>query len=304
MGGPSSEHEISLKSGDAVYRALKEEKLDTIPIRLPRDLDTEINGIAGLLGEILEDARVDMVFNALHGYFGEDGKVQRILDGLRMPYTGSKEKPSSLAIDKIVSRRIFEKAGIPVPRYNVIEERSFPRVDFPFPVVVKPARGGSSIGVSVAERRHDLEEAITLAFTYDKKVIIEEYIEGKEITVAILDNKALPVIQIVPRQKFYNYRAKYLDQGTEYLLPAPIPAILQRRAQIQALKAHRSLGCSCFSRVDMILSRKNIPVVLEVNTIPGLTRRSLLPKAAQAADITFNQLCLKMLESALQNKLS
>lgn len=298
MGGPSPEHEISLKSGDAVYRALKEERLNVIPVKLPKDLDIRGNGVDKTLEEVLDDTKINLVFNSLHGSFGEDGQLQKILDRLDVPYTGSKAKPSCLAMDKVSSREIFVKAGIPVPRYRVLTERNLSGMNFSLPVVVKPARGGSSIGVSIAEHKDDLEKAINLAFSYDKKIIIEDYIVGEEITVAILDNNPLPVIQIVPRQRFYNYQAKYEDHGTKYLLPAPIAKDLQIKVQVQAVKAHRALGCSSFSRVDMILGRKKNPVVLEINTIPGLTVRSLLPKAARAKKISFNQLCLKMLDSA------
>jgi len=302
MGGPSSEHEVSLKSGDAVYQALKEERLNVIPVKLPKDLDAVDDHIDVLLKQIIEDAGIDLVFNSLHGSFGEDGQLQRILDKLGVRYTGSKAKSSAWAMDKIASHNIFRKRGIPVPRYWVLTQRDIDSRDFPLPVVIKPAKGGSSIGVSIVEDRESLEEAIHLAFTYDERIIIEEYIRGEEITVAILDDRPLSVIQIIPRHKFYSYQAKYEDRGTQYLLPPPLAADFQSRAQTQALKAHRALECTCFSRTDMILGQDKIPVVLEVNTIPGLTQRSLLPKAARAENISFNRLCLKILESALQDK--
>ncbi|MGE4357641.1 MAG: D-alanine--D-alanine ligase [Candidatus Omnitrophota bacterium] len=299
MGGPSSEHDISLKSGRAVFSALRELGLKAIPVILPRDLEWWNDSLEGLFKELLEEAEIDVVFNALHGNFGEDGKFQKILENLGFPYTGSDSRASYLGMDKIESRKVFEKAGIPVPRYKILENSKFDTIEFSYPCVVKPARGGSSIGVSIVEKEEDLHKAIDLAFTYDRKVIIEEYIEGKEVTVAILGDKALPLIQIIPRRKFYSYEAKYKDKETCYLLPAPIRKDLQEKAQTVAKKAHCVLGCRGFSRVDMILNKEGVPVVLEINTIPGLTSRSLLPKAAQAENISFPQLCLKILESAL-----
>ncbi|MCM8784046.1 MAG: D-alanine--D-alanine ligase [Candidatus Omnitrophica bacterium] len=298
MGGPSPEHEISLKSGTAVFNALKELGLEAVSVVLPRDLEERVSNLEGLFKELLDDSRIDVVFNTLHGNFGEDGTFQKILENLKVPYTGSNSKASYLGMDKIASRRIFEDADIPVPSYRILDKRKSVRIDFSLPLVVKPARGGSSIGVSIVEEKEHLQKAIDLAFNYDERIIIEEYIQGKEITVAILEDRALPVIQIVPQRKFYSYEAKYKDRETGYLLPAPIGKDLQEKAKINAVKAHRALGCSGFSRVDMILSKEGIPVVLEVNTIPGLTSRSLLPKAAQAEDISFPYLCLKILESA------
>ncbi|MCM8784394.1 MAG: D-alanine--D-alanine ligase [Candidatus Omnitrophica bacterium] len=303
MGGPSVEHEISLKSGKAVYTALKELGLKVIPVILPKDFDTLADKLEYLFRELLEESGINLVFNALHGNFGEDGKLQKILEKLEIPYTGSDSQASYLGMDKVASRKIFKKSGIPVPKYKILYKKSnFNEIDFTFPCVIKPARGGSSIGVSIAEKKEDLAKALAIAFNYDDELIVEEYIVGKEITVAILENKPLPVIQIVPQQRFYSYEAKYKDRNTRYLLPAPINKIIQEKAQEQAIKAHHSLGCSGFSRVDMILNKESVPVVLEVNTIPGLTSRSLLPKAAQAMDISFPELCLKILKSALDKK--
>lgn len=298
LGGPSTEHEISLKSGEAVYSALKELGLKVSLVFLPKDL--VLDSVEELFKELFYQSKINLVFNALHGKFGEDGKFQKILESLNIPYTGSDSKASRLGMDKIASRKIFEKEGISVPGYEIVNKNNSSKIEFPLPCVVKPARCGSSIGVSIVEQKKDLKKAVDLAFNYDNEVIIEEYIPGKEITVAILEDIPLPVIQIVPRQRFYSYQAKYQDKQTRYLLPAPINKKLQKIIQEQALKAHRALGCNGFSRVDMILNKAGIPVVLEVNTIPGLTSRSLLPKAAQAVDISFPQLCLKILETVFK----
>jgi len=300
MGGPSSEHEVSLRSGKAVYTALKELGLNAVPVILPKDLDSWTDDLENLFKELFNDSKINLVFNVLHGRFGEDGEFQKILEKLNILYTGSDSRASYLGMNKIASRKIFEKEGIPVPKYRVLKEKDSFEREFPLPCVVKPAKGGSSIGVSIVEKKEELEKAIDLAFSYDDEIIVEEYIPGKEITVGILEDKPLPVIQIVPQRKFYSYEAKYQDKGTAYLLPPPISKSLQERAQIQALRAHKALGCKGFSRIDMILNNEGIPVVLEVNTIPGLTSRSLLPKAAQAMEIDFPQLCLKILESVFK----
>ncbi len=301
MGGPSYEYAVSLKSGEAVRKALKKEGLDVISVVLPRHLPLKAGETCALLKKIISNESINLVFNALHGRFGEDGQLQRILDGLGIPYTGSGARASYLAMDKLASRRIFKKAGISVPRYVVINKLNCKKFPFSFPVVVKPVNGGSSIGVSITEAKKDLDKAVRLALAYDDRVIIEEYIPGREITVGIMEDKPLPVIQVVPKQKFYSYSAKYEDHGTDYLIPAPIPAHLQKRARSQAVKAHKALGCSSFSRIDMILNGEGRAVVLEVNTIPGLTDRSLLPKAARFKNMSFTDVCLKILNSALCN---
>ena len=291
MGGASSEREISLKSGEAVVSALKEEGYDVLPL----DIDDNLRDVQ----KRLEEAHISVAFIALHGRFGEDGTIQKLLDCLNIPHTGSGAKASSLALDKIASRKIFRNAGIAVPEYRVFTSKvSVEDDNFHFPLVVKPSSQGSSIGLSIVENKEDLPLAIKLALSYEKRVIVEEYISGIEITVGIFDDMVLPVIQIAPKGRFYDYQAKYETGMSNYFIPAPLSRDEHLKAQETGLSAHRSLGCRTFSRVDMIMS-EGIPVVLEVNTIPGLTPSSLLPKAAKAAGISFNRLCVRLIELAI-----
>lgn len=291
MGGSSSEREISLKSGEAVAGALKGDGYDVVAL----DIDDDLENIRKMLTE----AEINVAFIALHGRFGEDGTIQKLLESLNIPYTGSGAKASSLALNKVASRKIFEGAGISVPEYRVItSELNMDGDSFHFPLVVKPSSQGSSIGLSIVENKRDLSLAIKFALNYERQVIVEEYIEGKEITVGILDDKALPVIQIIPKKRFFDYQAKYEIGMSEYVVPALFPEDEYLKAQEIGLSAHHYLGCRAFSRVDMIM-REGRPVVLEVNTIPGLTQNSLLPKAAKACGISFNQLCVRLIELAI-----
>jgi D-alanine-D-alanine ligase len=294
MGGPSSERKISLKSGRAVYQALKEQGLDVVP------LDIRNNSLRKI-----KRAGLSMAFIALHGKFGEDGTLQRELECLRIPYTGSGVEASSLCLDKVACRRILRESDIPVPEAFVLNRKSWKsdlkKPDFEFPVVVKPSSQGSSIGIGFVEKPAGLNPAVDNAFKYDDKVIIEKYITGREITVGILEEKSLPVVEIAPEKGFFDFQAKYEKGKTDYLVPAKLPQRQYKRAQDIGLLAHQALGCRGVSRVDMILSRGR-PFVLEVNTIPGLTSSSLLPMAARAQGISFSRLCLKIVHSALKRK--
>lgn len=301
MGGISREREISLKSGNAVYKVLKEAGFDVVA------LDINSPDIQENIQKILS-SKIEVAFIALHGKFGEDGTMQKILEELNIPYTGSGVLASKLALDKVLSHRYFQMAGLNVPPYIVINKDNFrDKIDlekFNFPLVVKPATEGSSIGVSIVEDKEGLIKSIEFAFSFDERVIIEEYIKGRELTVGILDEKPLPIIEIVPKKSFFDYEAKYTKGLTDYIVPAKIEQRLASKVKNSALFAHKSLGCFGFSRVDMILKEDKV-YVLEVNTIPGLTETSLLPKAAQAEGIGFLELCLKLIESSFKrNKIT
>ena len=290
-GGPSSEREISLRSGKAVHGALLSEGLDAVLL----DIKDDINDVISKNG-------IDVAFIALHGRFGEDGTVQKILEDARIPYTGSKVRASALALDKIASKEAFIKNNIPAPGYIVFEKGKFSVSDIEniiYPVVVKPQFEGSSIGLSIVKEKSLLKEALEKAFQYGDKVILEEYIQGRELTVGILGNEPLPVIEIVTRDNVYDYEAKYKNTDTQYLVPAPIDKDAYKNAGQLGVAAHNALGCTSFSRVDMIMERSGKIFVLEVNTIPGMTERSLLPKAAMAIGLRFNELCVKILENTL-----
>ena len=287
-GGPSSEREISLRSGKAVYDALLQEGIDAFFV------DVRDN-----IYDIIKSEHMDVAFLALHGKFGEDGTVQKILDSADIRYTGSGADASRIALDKIASKEIFIKNGIPTPEYVVAEKwRSFGASKFP--LVVKPQFEGSSIGLTVVKEDRELEGALAKAFEYGSKALVEEYILGRELTVGILNDEPLPVIEIVPKEKIYDYKAKYSDPDTQYLVPAPISENQAALVQSLGLRSHKALGCRSFSRTDMMMDGSGNIFVLEVNTIPGMTERSLLPKAAGAVGVSFNQLCVKLVEDALR----
>lgn len=292
MGGPSSERGISLKSGNAVCQALSDSCY--VPIAIDAVDEWE---------DLLKEAGVSVAFIALHGKFGEDGTVQAILEDMSIPYTGSGVSASRLAIDKVASRKIFQKAGIPVPEYIVVKKPSyeFDCRAIGFPMVIKPALQGSSIGLSIIEEKSQIKKAMDLAYVHDSEILAEKFIKGDELTVGILDDVALPVIKIVPNRKFYDYKAKYTSGDTQYLVPAPVETNFYKKAQEIALAAHNALGCRDFSRVDMILGADGIIRVLEVNSIPGLTSTSLLPKSAAVVGLSFKDLCIKIIELAIKN---
>jgi D-alanine--D-alanine ligase len=254
---------------------------------------------------LISSYKIDCAFIALHGFFGEDGQIQGLLDGLGIPYTGSGKSASELAMDKVASRKIFAAAGIAVPRYELVKKSAYQRgelkdFNLQLPWVIKPCGHGSSVGLSIIDKREDLEKGLEFAFGFDEQALVEEYLPGREITVGILAEKALPVIEIVPKNRFFDYQAKYTAGMTDYIVPAQLEESIAAKAQEAALLAHKSLGCSGCSRVDMILNKDNAPVVLELNSIPGLTAISLLPKAARLVGIEFPQLCLKLIQLAYE----
>jgi len=300
MGGPSTEREISLKSGKTVYESLRQFGLEVVAI----DIKTE-NVEENI--QLIKSHKINCAFLALHGRFGEDGQIQEIMELLEIPYTGSGVLASRLAMDKIASRNIFEVNGLNVPKYKVLEKVSYDANwgnynNLSLPLVIKPATHGSSIGLSIVDNKEQLDRAVDLAFKFDERILIEEYIKGREVTVGILDNQTLPVIEIIPKKRFFDYEAKYRPGMTDYVVPAELEKELARKIQSTALSVHKLLGCFGCSRVDMILSKDNIPFVLELNSIPGLTPTSLLPKAAKVAGIEFAQMCLKLVEMAYEKK--
>ncbi|MFA5146090.1 MAG: D-alanine--D-alanine ligase [Candidatus Omnitrophota bacterium] len=293
-GGPSNEREISLRSGRAVCEALSKEGCDAIFLDVRESVC-----------DIIERSQIDIAFIALHGRFGEDGTVQKILEDAGIPYTGSGVKASRTALDKVASKEVFLKKGIPTPQYAVMSKGKSRAgtVRLPgFPVVVKPRFEGSSIGLSIVREEASLSEALARAFEYGENAVVEEYIDGRELTVGILDDRPLPVIEVVPKNRVYDYSAKYKDPETLYKVPAPVGKSVYGRAQELGEAAHRALGCRCFSRVDMMADRGGELFVLEVNTIPGMTERSLLPKAAMTSGLEFGKLCIRLVEDALKRR--
>ncbi len=296
MAGPSSEKKISLKSGHAVLNALKEYGINALPVIIKNSsIKDNIR--------LLKSKKIDCAFVALHGAFGEDGGIQNILSKLKIPYTGSGVLASKLAMDKVASRNIFKKHGLDVPRSQVLRRGSYKISNIRLlnlPLVIKPASHGSSIGLSIVENEKEISQAIRLAFKFDKRIIIEEYIKGRELTVGILDNRALPVVEIFPKHFFFDYQAKYNKGLTDYVVPAKLSSSIAAKIKKRALLAHKLLGCFGCSRVDIILDTKNKPFILEVNTIPGFTSTSLLPKAANKSGINFRELCIKLINLAYE----
>ncbi|MDP6439922.1 MAG: D-alanine--D-alanine ligase [Candidatus Brocadiia bacterium] len=302
MGGVSNEREVSLKSGREVAGALAMLGHEVIP------LDLKERSILAL-----ESLRPDAAFLALHGEWGEDGGVQELLEEAGIPYTGSGPEASRLAFNKLASKRAFVRHSVGTPDYFVLEDPM--QADqaargarlLRWPVVCKPSRGGSSIGVSICRGPDETKEGVAGAFRESKgpdkqfePVLIERCVLGRELTVGVLDGKALPVVEVRSRRAFFDYRAKYEDKGTIYSLDVPIPRSVYARVQELALQAYEALGCRHMGRTDMILAARDGKLyALEVNTIPGFTPRSLLPMAAAAAGIAFPQLCERLVRLAL-----
>ena len=301
MGGISSERDISLKSGRAVSEALIRQGQDAVPLDITDSDEIKIDSL-------IRKSRLDVAFIALHGRLGEDGTIQTILDNAQVPYTGSGAKASSLALDKATAQDLFEKSGMRTPPHVILTGKDFSQVDIkiapagPFPLVVKPACEGSSIGISVVVNKDDLETAIDRARKFGEKILIEKYIVGRELTVGIVGSETLPVLEICPKNKFFDFEAKYTAGKTEYIVPARIPEKIAGEVRNAALEAHRLLGCENFSRVDFMLDASGRYYILEVNTIPGFTSTSLLPKAAQKIGLGFDQLCLTIVKLAYGKK--
>ena len=276
MGGPGKERPVSLNSGAAVARALRQLSAEV----------TEID-VAGPNFSIPE--KTDLAFNMIHGTFGEDGELQAILDNLGVPYTGEGEAGSRLAFDKIASKRKFDEASVPNARWEILGLGEKPTI--PLPLVAKPPREGSSVGVHIVLKPEELDAALEDCFARDSEVLIEEFVNGRELTVGIVGGVALPVVEIVPKVDFYSYENKYTKGNSDYFCPARLDEATTRAVQVAALAAHRALGLEVYSRVDVLLDAENNPFVLEVNTIPGMTETSLLPKAAAVLGLDFASLC-------------
>lgn len=295
MGGPSAERAVSLNTGAAILLALQEKGYNAVGI------DLEPTRFV----EQLTEAGIQVVFNAVHGKYGEDGVLQGALELLGIPYTGSGVLSSAMAMDKGITKRIFLSANIPTPRSHLFTKSDRKRdlsaeivADFSIPVVVKSAAQGSSIGVVIVEKSDDLPGAIDQAFTYSETILVEEFIQGRELTVAIWGNdapEALPIIEIVPHSGRYDYQSKYTKGATEYIVPAKLDDSTTSIVQKVAIEAFSKLECRGIARVDVMLDKDNNPYVLEVNTIPGMTATSLVPKAAAAVGITFADLCERLL---------
>src|SRR5216110_538488 len=286
MGGPGSERDVSLATGRGVSKALRSLGADII--------DVDVRDENFLLPE-----DVDLAFNTIHGTFGEDGQLQKVLEHRGIAYTGDGVNASEIAFDKIRTKQKFQEHGITTPPWEIIQPGQRPTI--PLPIVVKAPRQGSTVGVIIVKNESELESAISEAAKYGRELLIEKFVSGQELTIGILGDQALPILEIIPKGGFYDFNNKYpflnpqAGGGAEHVCPANIDAGKTREIQELALRAFRSAGLQVYARVDAILSDNGQPYILEINTIPGMTEASLLPEAAAAAGIDYADLCARII---------
>jgi D-alanine-D-alanine ligase len=300
-GGRSLERQVSLRSGARVEDALERLGHDVVALDVNHDLISR-----------LRDASPDVAFIAMHGRDGEDGTVQELLEILDIPYTGSGVLACVRATDKVLAKHLMIEAGIPTPEFFAFSETAFrelgaadalPAIEerLDFPIVVKPSSQGSALGIKFARSAADVPAALVAAFSYDSRVLLERHVDGRDLAVSILDGEPLPVVEAVPLgNEFYDFEARYEIGRTEFVCPAELPDGVTEQAQELALRTYRLLGCSAFGRVDLMLGGHGELTVLEANPIPGLTETSLLPQAAEAAGISFDELVGRIVELALE----
>ncbi len=291
LGGPSAEREVSLRSGAGVAKAL-------------RSLDHTVFEIDPEDKQFVLPRETDVVCLApLHGTYGEDGQVQAQLEKLGVPYTGCDAESSRLAFDKVITKKLCIKVGVPTAEFVVVNSAKAPLPkNLQLPLVVKPIRQGSSVGLQFVEQIEDWPSAIAEALKFDSEVLVEEKIVGRETTVGVLDDKALPIVEVRPKVGSYDYKNKYTAGNTEYFCPADFDAATTKRIQDAALGAFHAIGGRDYARVDVMVRANGEPIVLEVNTQPGMTETSLMPKSAAAAGINYEQLCQRMIDLALKRK--
>lgn len=290
MGGLSREREISLRSGRAVLAALRARGYDAVEIDVGRDVP-----------EKLLKEKVEAAFVALHGRYGEDGVIQGLLEIMQIPYTGSGPLPSAIGIDKDLTKKLAAEAGIRTPKWKAISKDDVgaqQAAPLPLPVIIKPNREGSTIGMSIVREPKEFRPALEEAARYDGVILIEQFISGTEVTVGIVNGKALPTLEIVPKGGFYDYASKYTKGMTEYIIPARISEEARRRVSEATEKVFSLMKLSGVARMDFIVDKSGDDYFLEVNTIPGMTETSLVPKAAAAAGLSFEDLCEEILKGA------
>ncbi|HEU0274099.1 MAG TPA: D-alanine--D-alanine ligase [Candidatus Udaeobacter sp.] len=286
MGGPGSERDVSLATGHGVSKALRSLGADVVDVDVRND-------------DFALPKDVDLAFITIHGTFGEDGQLQKILEDRGVAYTGDGVEASRTAFDKILSKERFRAHNITTPEWEVIEAGQRPTISIP--LVVKPARQGSTVGVVIVKNNSELGSALEEAGKYDRKLLIERFVSGRELTIGVLGDQALPILEIIPKGGFYDFNNKYPflnpqgGGGAEHVCPAKIDPTKTKEIQELALRAFRALGLVVYGRVDILLSDSGDPFVLEVNTIPGMTEASLLPEAAAAAGIHYGELCARII---------
>ncbi len=290
LGGPSAEREVSLRSGAAVAKAL-------------RSFGHQVTEVDPKNGSFSLPAQTDVVFLALHGTFGEDGTVQGELEKLGVPYTGCDPNASRIAFDKVLTKKRCVEAGVPNARFEIFSDSTAPwPKNWEPPVVLKPVRQGSSVGLQFVNKVEEWTEKLAESLKYDSEVLMEEKIVGRETTVGILDGQALPIVEVRVKEGEFDYKNKYTPGASEHFCPADFDSQTANRIQQAALAAFKAIGGRDYARVDVMVKMNGVPIVLEVNTLPGMTETSLLPDAAKAAGISYEQLCQKMVELALRRK--
>ncbi|MBX3249746.1 MAG: D-alanine--D-alanine ligase [Myxococcales bacterium] len=293
LGGLGPEREVSLRSGEAILGALTRLGYDAVPVYVDRDID-----------RVLRQSPIDVAFLALHGPYGEDGCIQGLLELLGIPYTGSGVLASALAFDKLKSKELFRLHNVPTPPYYRLDVEELARLEeihgsFGFPAFVKPRRAGSSVGSGRANDAAELRARCEAASAYDRSILVERFVPGREITVAVLDGRALGALEIVPKGRFYDYESKYQRGQSDYHFPARLPPTRYRGVLTIAERAARCLDTSGAVRVDLLVTEGENEYVLEVNTLPGMTETSLLPMIARGAGMGFDELCEAILQRAL-----
>ena len=334
MGGTSAEREVSLVSGAAVVEGLRQAGHEVIPIDPARGFNplgdneitklTEVNELPPESGSLKEFSnekvfetikspelkKVDVVFLILHGGVGEDGTIQAMLDMVGIPYTGSGVLGSAMAMDKIITKKLFITEDVPTPEHFILQRGKDTEIDavdikiksrMDYPVIFKPVTQGSSVGLSLVRGMGDIKKALRFGYEYDKYLIVEKFIAGRELTVGILGNKPLPIAECIPKSGFYDYEHKYSEGRTEYICPSKLPDDLAKKIQESGLKAFQALRCNGFGRVDFRLAEDNSFYCLEVNTLPGMTSHSLVPKAAKATGLEFPQLLERICEIGIED---
>lgn len=294
-GGPGSERDVSLATAAGVSKALRSRGVDVTEVDV-RDADFEL------------PKDIELAFITIHGTFGEDGQIQEILERRGVAYTGEAVAESRLAFDKIASKEKFDAAGVTTPEWEVITAGARPSFDLP--IVIKAPREGSTVGVYIVKTEQELEAALKDVATYDQRVLVEQFIPARELTIGVLGDQALPILEIIPKGGFYDFKNKYpflnpsAGGAAQHICPAPIPEEQTREIQDLALRAHRALGLQVYCRVDVMLPEDGAPTVLELNTIPGMTEASLLPEAAAAVGINYSELCARIIELSLAKRRS
>lgn len=303
-GGVSKEREVSISSSKGIIDALKKNGHDVVAI----DFHPE------RLHEIIE-LKVDLVFIALHGKFGEDGSVQGLLDMLNIPYVGSGVLASALAMDKYKAKQLFESVNIPTAKgklYRIMDTTDVTEIvedivnNFAVPFVIKPNREGSTVGLTIVKKHDEIKEAIERATESDEYILVEQFIKGKELTVPVLgkmnEETALPIIEIIPKNELYDYESKYSEGGSEHIIPARISDELTEQIQNYAVRAHQVLGCETYSRADFLLTDEGKPYILEVNTLPGMTPTSLFPDSAKAVNMSYEEMVEKLVQLTVEQR--